>query len=390
MTVSRRRHRWGHLVLLVLIATIAAGTVIGPVAGQVHGDLPPGEPSVGPVDGGHTNVSEPAYREPVPEPGDRYFEAEDPDGEWISYTNPRDRYRDPYLGGSSGKICITLVNERGEVVVGRSIPETVVTIETGPSLSWHSGADPMMVRFPLTQYYDRPLDADQFGTDPDLPQGDGLLDSHCIEFHGLSLHDNVTYEEPTLSGPHADDVEVVGYHQVAHRAWDTDRDPIADAVDYETVGGGWVYEPDGSHGQVTIVLQLRNAGPGEGTADRRETAGEGGTSGDADDGAEVTGHDDESGNETSSGSGDHPAIETLETTTWGLSGGSMDEPGGERSAPTEDGTETSPRDRHGVGSAWLQGWLGPAASPGVGFAVAALVGVGALGAGIVVLARRDT
>lgn len=390
MTAGRRRHRLGPLVLLVLVTTIAAGVGTGPVSGQVHGDLPPGERSVEPWAGDDTNVSEPAYREPVPEPGDPYFEAEDPDGEWISYTNPRDRYRDPYLGGSSGKICITLVNERGEVVVGRSIPETVVTIETGPSLSWHSGADPMMVRFPLTRYYDRPLDADQFGTDPDLPQGDGLLDSHCIEFHGLSLHDNVTYGEPTVTGPHADDVEVVGYQQVAHRAWDTDRDPIEDAVEYETAGGGWVYDPDGSHGQVTIVLQLRNDDTGVDTADGWETAGEGASSGEGHGGAEVTGYIDESENETSSGGGDHRGIESVETTTWDLNERSVDERGGEQSTMTIGGTETAPRGRLGVGSAWLQGWLGSAVSPGVGLAVAALVGVGALVAGIALHARRGT
>lgn len=59
------------------------------------------------------NVSEEAYEEPAPGPDDQYFEAADPDGDWVSYINPRDKYRSPYLGDGSGKICVTLVNEEG-------------------------------------------------------------------------------------------------------------------------------------------------------------------------------------------------------------------------------------------------------------------------------------
>src|SRR6056297_3504004 len=41
----------------------------------------------------------------APEEGDEYFEAVADDRRWISYLNPRDEYRDPYLGEGSGKIC---------------------------------------------------------------------------------------------------------------------------------------------------------------------------------------------------------------------------------------------------------------------------------------------
>jgi PGF-CTERM protein len=201
-------------------------------------------------------VSEDEYVEEVPDRDDPYFEAEANDGSWISYVNPRDEYRSPYLGDGSGKICVVLVNENGETVVGESVPDTTVTIPTGELLEWHSSADPMTVEYPLTENYDRPLDADQFGTTSDLPQGDGYLDSHCIEFHGLPEDETIEYGEAQIDGEHADDIEVVGYIQQAHEAWDSDIDPIADAESYEEAGGGWTYQIEASHGQVVVVLQL--------------------------------------------------------------------------------------------------------------------------------------
>lgn len=201
-------------------------------------------------------VSEEAVVEPAPEEGDPYFEAAAGDGSWISYINPRDEYRTPYLGEGSGKMCVTLVNENGEPVTGESVPGTTVTVPTGDELEWHGDADPFTVQYPLTDTYDRPLDSDQFGTTDDLPQGDGYLDSHCLEWHGLTENDTVTYGEARIDGEHADDVELVGYVQQTHEAWDTNVDPIDDAESYEATGGGWTYHPDGSHGQVVVVLQL--------------------------------------------------------------------------------------------------------------------------------------
>ncbi|TYL37628.1 PGF-CTERM sorting domain-containing protein [Natronococcus pandeyae] len=207
-------------------------------------------------------VSEEAYTEPVPEPGDPYFEAAANDGSWISYINPRDEYRSPYLGEGSGKICVTLLNEAGEPVVGETVPNTTVTVPTGDTIGWHTHADPMVVDYPLTDNYERPLDADQFGTRSDLPQGDGYLDSHCIEWHGLPEDETVSYGEVEVDGEHADRIEVVGYVQQAHDAWDTDVDPIEDAVPHEDAGG-WTYEADASHGQAVVVLQLTGGEAGE-------------------------------------------------------------------------------------------------------------------------------
>jgi PGF-CTERM protein len=201
------------------------------------------------------SVSEDAYLEPVPGPDDPYFEAAADDGSWVSYLNPRDEYRNPYLGDGSGKICVTLLNEAGEPIVGESVPNTVVTVPTGEEIAWHSRADPMVVEYPLTEHYERPLDADQFGTTSELPQGDGYLDAHCIEIHGQPEDGTIEYGEAQIDGEHADEVEVVGYVQQANQAWDSDVDPIGDAVPYEEAGG-WTYEPDGSHGQAVVVLQL--------------------------------------------------------------------------------------------------------------------------------------
>lgn len=229
------------LVLALVVIALAVSVVAGPGVGTVAAQ---GEA-----------VSEEAAEEPVPEEGDAMFEAEASDGSWISYVNTRDAYRTPYLGDGSGKICVTLLNEAGDPVYGESIPDTTATIETGDELAWHSHADPFVVEFSLTVHYDQPLDADQFGTTEELPQGDGYYDSHCLEWHGLDENETVEYGPVELEGEHADDVEVVGYVQQAHDSWDTDVDPLEAAQPYEEVGG-WTYEPDASHGQVVVVLQL--------------------------------------------------------------------------------------------------------------------------------------
>lgn len=205
-----------------------------------------------------SNVTEDAYLEPAPDEGDLYFEAVAEDDSWISYMNPRDEYRDPSLGDGSGKICVSLFNEAGDPIVGESVPNTTVTIPTEEELSWHSQADPFVVEYPLTDHYTRPLDSDQFGTSDDVPQGDGYMDAHCLEWHGLPENETVEYGEVEIEGPHADEIEVVGYVQQEHEAWETDVDPIADAVPYEEAGG-FTYHPDGSHGQAVIVLQLDEA-----------------------------------------------------------------------------------------------------------------------------------
>lgn len=221
-------------------------------------------------------TSEKAYVQSVPEKGDPYFEAEANDGSWISYENPRDEYRSPYQGDGSAKMCVVLLNEDGEPIVGETVPNTTVTIPTGDVLGWHSSADPITVQLPMTQHYDRPLDADQFGTNEDLPQGDGYLDSHCYEFHGLSEDATVEYGEAQVDGEYADRIDIVGYIQHEHSAWDSDIDPIVDAEPYEEAGGGWTYRADGSHGQVVVVLQLDSSKEQESGDDTRNGTGSAG------------------------------------------------------------------------------------------------------------------
>lgn len=242
------------------------------------------------------------YVEEVPERGDPYFEAEASDGSWVSYVNPRDEYRDPYLGDGSGKFCVSLYNADGEVAVGQTAPNTTVTVPTGESLAWHSHADPFVVDLPLTEHYERPLDSDQFGTDPDVSQGDGYLDSHCMEIHGMPADGTVEYGEAEIDGEYEDRVEVIGYIQQDGTAWDSDVDPLADAVSYEEAGGGWTYEPDASHGQMVVVLQL----------DHGETEDEGSDDGGTDDTEQDDSTDGETSTDTDEQSTDDGTAENAE------------------------------------------------------------------------------
>ncbi len=208
-------------------------------------------------DAGTGEVTEEAYILEAPEEGEEWFEAGS--DEWVSYVNPRDEYKREfasYQGEGSGKICITLLNEDEEVIAGETLPDTQVTVPTGESLDWHPHANPFTVDLPLTENYERPLDSDQFGTSPDMVQGDGYIDSHCIEWHDLAEDATIQYGEAEITGAHADEVEVVGYIQQPHEAWDTDVDPVEDAESYEEAGGGWTMHEEGSHGQAVVVLQL--------------------------------------------------------------------------------------------------------------------------------------
>lgn len=240
---------WRALLALGLGLAVIGSLVAAGAAGASAGVVDPDEDD---------GVSEEAYVEPAPEPGDPYFEARADDGTWVSYENPRDEYRSPYIGDGSGKICVTLVNENGEPVVGESVPNTSVTVPTGGATTWHSNADPITVRLPMTEHYDRPLDADQFGTSSDVAQGDGYMDAHCTEFHGNPEDATLTYGEAQITGEHADRIDVAGYIQQtpAGDGWDSDIDPVAAAEPYEEAGGGWTYEPNSTHGQAVVVLQL--------------------------------------------------------------------------------------------------------------------------------------
>ncbi|USZ70492.1 PGF-CTERM sorting domain-containing protein [Natronosalvus halobius] len=320
--------RW-KVVSLAGLTLLLAGLTVGALVGA--GLL---APATGPVDPGPENVSEPAAEEPVPERGDPWFEAAAADGSWISYVNPRDEYRTPYLGDGSSKVCTTLVNEAGDPIMGKTVANTTVTVPMGDSVAWHSHADPFVTQYPLTDHYERPLDADQFGVS-DLPQGDGYLDSHCIEIHGLSEEgDSVEYGEAVVEGEHADRIEVVGYIQQepAGTGWDSSVDPVADAVSYEEAGGGWTFTPDSSHGQVTVVLQLVDD-----TADDDEGDGDGGY----DEGSE-NGTDDSS-SDSDGDDGDGSDGDGEETKRDGDNNGDADD--------TEtDGDGTGADDRSGDGS----------------------------------------
>ena len=270
------------LCLIGLIGVVVVGSAGADNGADTSASVADSEPE------SNTSVSEDAYVEPAPEPGDTYYEASSDD--WVSYINPRDEYRSPYLGDGSGKIGVTLLNEAGEPIVGETVPNTTVTIPTGEELEWHTSADPLTVQFPLTDHYDRPLDADQFGTTDDLPQGDGYMDSHTLEMHGQPEDATIEYGEAQIEGEHADKIEVVGYIQQAHEAWDSDVDPIEDAESYEEAGGGWTFHPDGSHGQAIVVLQL----DGETTGAGADVGGDGSESpGNGENANESNGDDDE-------------------------------------------------------------------------------------------------
>ncbi|WP_339106345.1 PGF-CTERM sorting domain-containing protein [Haloterrigena salinisoli] len=282
------------LVALLLVGSLGAAGVTAAASSAAATDA--GAALSPPEDDTERNVSEEAYVEPAPEEGDLYYEASD--GNWVSYVNPRDEYRSPYLGDGSGKIGVTLLNEAGEPIVGETVPNTTVTIPTGETTSWHSQADPLTVQLPLTDHYERPLDADQFGTTDDLPQGDGYMDSHTIELHGFSEDATVEYGEAQVEGEHADKIEVVGYIQQAHDTWETDIDPLEAAEPYEEAGGGWTYRPNASHGQVIVVLQLDSDVTGaDDKTNTSEPAGE--SNGNASD----DGNESDDGNDTGDGTG---------------------------------------------------------------------------------------
>lgn len=225
-------------------------------------DDEPGDGQQPPADdepGDGTGVSEEEYVASTPEPGDYYFEAQG-DG-WISYVNPRDEYNPAYESRSeapgSGKVCMALLNENGDPVVGESIPGTQASMDMG-GLSWHSEANPFTVSFPMTTNYERPLDSDQFGTSSSVPQGDGYLDTHCFEFHQVPADHTITYDPVEITGQYADDVEVVGYYDQTG-TWNSNFDPESDVSPYGTgmsSDGTVTMSPGNSHAEVLVVLQL--------------------------------------------------------------------------------------------------------------------------------------
>ena len=208
------------------------------------------------------SVTENAY---TPDRQD-YLEEETED--WISYYNPRDQFHPEYKNNTtesvpdevfesrpgSGKFCVSLLNERKEPISGKTIPNTTIKANLD-GLNWHKYANPFEVRMPLHKNYDVPLDADQFGTNETLPQGDGILDSHCIEWHLESSNFNLSYDKFDVITDNPERIKFVGYHQKLD-TWDSNVDPIEDAQPYEEVGE-LTFEENKTHGQVVGVFQLK-------------------------------------------------------------------------------------------------------------------------------------
>lgn len=209
---------------------------------------------------GDSGVTEEAAQIEAPEEGDYWFEAEG-DG-WISYLNPRDEYRSDYVSGAdgpgSGKVCTVLLNEAGEPITGETVPNTEVRFPMGEFADWHPHANPITAEYPLTENYERPLDSDQFGTHPDLPQGDGYMDSHCIELHQMDEDTTMTYGEAEVVGEHAEDIEILGYYDKIN-TWNSDVDPVEIADPYGATSssdGEIQFSPGNTHGEAYVILQL--------------------------------------------------------------------------------------------------------------------------------------
>jgi hypothetical protein len=239
----------------------------GEIDDEFQGDYPENDTRENETDSGNetdeneseSQVTEEAYLQEVPEEGDYYYEAGTDD--WVSYVNPRDEYNPEYESRDeapgSGKVCFAVMNEEGDPIVGETLPNTQASMDLG-GIEWHSHANPFTVEFPLTENYERPLDSDQFGTSDNLPQGDGILDTHCLEFHQVEENHTLTYDEVEITGEHAEDLEVVGYYDQLN-TWSTDFDPENDVSPYgtdESSDGVVSMSPGNTHAEVLAVLQL--------------------------------------------------------------------------------------------------------------------------------------
>ncbi len=167
------------------------------VGGGDQPDTSPGDSDV--EDSPSTDVTEERDVTPAPEP--------DGQGEdWISYPNPRDHILDYETLDSMGdmKVCKVLLNQDGEVIDGDTVDATFsVDTNINEHESAYDDADPVTFSTPLDHV------ADMVGSDPSLPEGDGMLDAECAEYHNLPFGD-YTYSMEEISGPDADEVEFVG------------------------------------------------------------------------------------------------------------------------------------------------------------------------------------
>lgn len=217
------------------------------------------------INGSESHVSEPAAEIS----GEEILQEKT--DEWVSYTNHRDHFHPEYHEPGetvpdeimyherpgSGKFCMTLLNENNEPIVGNSLTNVTAVMDI-EGLEWHELANPFEVKYPLRNHYDIPLDGDQFGTSDDLPQGNGILDSHCIEFHLEEANFEADYEPVEIRGNDSDRLEVVGYKEQIG-PWDTDLDPVDGTYSYgesNYSNGNIAMNPNNSHFQVVTVLRL--------------------------------------------------------------------------------------------------------------------------------------
>lgn len=123
--------------------------------------------------------------------------------EWISYPNPRDVMPDPYTAQDepSIKVCTVLLNQDNEVITGETVDNAEVSMDIGGVP--YGEAHPATFDLPLTQY------SDMIGANENMPEGDGWLDSECMEFANLAPG-SFTYSEPAITGSDSQDIEFVG------------------------------------------------------------------------------------------------------------------------------------------------------------------------------------
>jgi hypothetical protein len=218
-------------------------------------DRPDGTVDDGSGDGttgdGSTGVTETRDVTPAPEP--------DGQGDnWISYPNPRDHILDYDTLESMGdmKVCTILLNQAGEPIDGDTVADTTIQVDT--DINEHEpaydDADPVTFTTPLDQV------ADLKGTAPDLPEGDGMLDAECAEYHNLPF-DTYTYAPASITGANADNVEFVGlteYWDDANRG-NPFQDTLYQYGENDLSDGTVTLTPDedSDHAEVIYVFRLR-------------------------------------------------------------------------------------------------------------------------------------
>lgn len=180
---------------------------------------------------------------PAPEPS---AQGED----WISYPNPRDHYKHDQGIHREGsiKVCNILLNQNGEVITGETVEDTTFTIDTDIP---YDDAQPVTWTTEFNQV------ADLVGTSPDYIEGDGYLDAECAEFHDLPLDQTYHYGEQTISGEHADEVELVGYQEY----WEKETPPYKNAEPYNSseLSDGVIHlspGDDNRHAEIIVVNQI--------------------------------------------------------------------------------------------------------------------------------------